>query len=184
MASANRTSHVANRFKKLLPTTYNLQPNLGFTLVEMLVVIAMIAILAVVTFASYNIPKTLEQSRYAATVEGLHNIATAAKMYANDKDKWAADVNRSIPSAFSTYISPASWAKGPFTNSVWDWDNWQNQTCWDGSTGIIQITLRQVNNYKGNNDYTIYYVIKGVGIPHCSTASTKGECINCVSRYP
>ena len=156
----------------------------GFTLVEMLLVIAMLAILATLVVTYYNPVKLKQDHQYIATRESLINIATAARLYAEDNDDYADDVNRSIPSQFSKYINPGTWARGPFPGSVYDWDNWDDQTCWDGTTHDIQVTLRQVDGYKGKTDYTIYYVIKGPGIPHCSTSTTKGECINCVSRYP
>ena len=156
----------------------------GFTLVELLVVIAILSILATLTLVVFNPVHILENSRKNATVTSLRNIANAAQMYANDNGDYAPDVNRSIPSAFTKYITPASWAKGAFPGSVYDYDNWENQTCWDGTTGNVQITLRQINGYKGKSNYTLYYVLHGPGVPHCSDSTARGECINCESTHP
>ncbi len=167
---------------KILQTAYNNQK--GLSLLEVLMVVVILAILFGVAVLNIRPDYNLEQARYANARQSLVEIANAAQIYASEHDDYPGDVNRNIPEDFIEYISPGAWPNGPWKNSLYDWDNWSSQTCWDGSTGIIQITLRQVNGYKGKTDYTIYYVIEGVGIPHCSTTTTKGECINCVSRYP
>lgn len=156
----------------------------GFTLVELIVVIAIIGVLATLLLIWINPSKVLEKANYSATAQALNQIAKAAQIYSTIYGTLPADTNRNIPTEFMQYLGAGSWPNGPFSGSVYDWDNWSDQTCWDGSTGIIQVTLRQVNKYKGKTDYTIYYVIQGVGIPHCSDSSAKGECLNCPSRYP
>lgn len=172
--SAHRPNHCARPYHSA-----------GFTLIELLVAIAIVAIMATLVVTAVYSPKVIENARYAAAVHSLRNIAQAAQLYANDNDGWAPDVNRSIPSGFAKYVNPSNWAKGPWPGSVFDYDNWDDgRTCWDGSKGIIQISLRQVNSFEGKNNYVIYYVLKGLGIPHCSTSTDKGICVNCVSRYP
>ena len=156
----------------------------GFTLVELLVVITIIVILSRIVVLNLNPATLIERSRTVAAKASLINIAKAAQLFVSDTGYYPSDVNRNIPQEFIKYMGPGAWPNGPFPNSVYDWDNWEDQTCWDGSTGILQITLRQVDGYKGKTNYTLYYVIKGVGIPHCSTSTDRGECINCPSRYP
>lgn len=156
----------------------------GFTIIEILLVIGILIILATVTYLNFNPAKMLENSRTANAKVALTSIAKAAQIYADQNDGYAPDVNRNIPQAFIQYLGPGAWPGGPFPGSVYDWDNWEGQTCWDGTTGDIQVTLRQINDYKGKTDYTLYYVIEGPGIPHCSATTTKGECVNCPSRYP
>ncbi len=156
----------------------------GTSLIELLVAVAILGLIASLVIVLLR-PKDLnDKAKEASAKESLRAIANAANLYAADTGTYPADVNRNIPQAFIKYLSPGAWPNGPYENSVYDWDNWQNQTCWDSSQDIIQITLRQINGYKGKNDYTLYYVIKGIGIPHCFTSTTKGECVNCASRYP
>lgn len=126
----------------------------------------------------------IENSRVATTKASLQDIASAAKMYSLENGYYAPDVNRDLPMEYSKYMHSGPGSNGPFPGSVYDWDNWDDQTCWDGSTHIIQVTLRQINDYQGKKDYTLYYVIQGVGIPHCSDSSARGICLNCPSRYP
>jgi prepilin-type N-terminal cleavage/methylation domain-containing protein len=158
--------------------------NKGFTLVELVIAMAITAILAGVLIFKINPPQLIENSRTTATKVSLEEIAKAAKIIAADKGYYPADVNRNIPTEIIQHLSPGAWPNGPFPGSVYDWDNWDNQTCWDGSTHIIQVTLRQINDYQRKTNYVMYYVIKGLGIPHCSTSSDRGICLNCPSRYP
>lgn len=156
----------------------------GFTLVELLVVVTIVAILASILFLTFDIVGIRERSRTSTAKASLKSIGDAAYIYAADKGDWPADVYRDLPQDFIQYLSPGAWPNGPFPGSVYDWDNWADQTCWDGSTNIIQITLREIEDYQNEEDYTFYYVIQGVGIPHCHNAGTRGECINCPDRYP
>jgi len=56
----------------------------GFTLVEMLVVIAVIAIIAAILFPVYQ--RVRENARSAACLSNYHQIGLAIQMYANDAD--------------------------------------------------------------------------------------------------
>jgi prepilin-type N-terminal cleavage/methylation domain-containing protein len=156
----------------------------GFTLIELIICIAIVAVLVTLLIIWINPPKMQERANYANTVSSLNQIAKAAQIYMATYGTLPLDANRDIPTEFMPYLGSGPWPDGPFAGSVYDWDNWTDQTCWDGSTGIIQVTLRQVNNYKNKTDYTLYYVIQGVGVPHCSNSATRGECLNCPSRYP
>lgn len=156
----------------------------GFSVLELLMIIVIITILFGILVLNIRPDYNLEQTRYANAKQSLIEIANAAQIYASENDDYPADVVRNIPQAFIQYLSPGAWPNGPWSNSLYDWDNWSDRTCWDGTTGNIQITLRQVNGYKGKTDYTLYYVIEGPGLPHCHTSTVKGECINCPSRYP
>lgn len=162
---------------------YSSNKHVGFTLVELLIVISIVAVLSVTLLLIINPARYIENSRYTTAKASLADIARAATIYAADKGYYPADVNRDIPTELIKYVNPGAWPNGPFPGSLYDWDNWDNQTCWDGSTHIIQITLRQINDYKGKTNYTLYFVIQGIGIPHCSTSTDRGECINCPSRY-
>lgn len=159
----------------------------GFTLIELLIVITILAVLGTITLIAIN-PLTYQtKAQHAKARVELEEIAKAAKLYGEANGSYPADVNRNIPSVFQPYFSYTSgtWPTGAFPGSVFDWDNWENQTCWDGSTGIIQITLRQISNINviPGAEWTMFYVIKGKGVPHCSTSTTQGECINCNVIY-
>ena len=155
----------------------------AFTLLELLIVMAIIAILSTVTFLTINPRELTEKSRTSSAKESLQHIANAANIYAANYGMYPPDEVRNIPQAFIEFLAPGAWPGGPFPDSVYDWDNWSNSTCWDGSTGIIQITLRDINDYEDKEDYTFYYVLQGQGIPHCMNSDVKGICVNCVSRY-
>lgn len=158
--------------------------SMGFTLIELLVVIAIIAILAAVVLLAINPVRVIEESRTSTAKANLQQIARAAQQYSVDAGALPADTNRSIPTEFMSYLGPGSWPAGPFPGSVYDWDNWTGQTCWDGTPGGIQVTLRQVNGYKGKTNYNLYLPIQGNGLPHCTSSGEKGECINCTSTHP
>ena len=155
----------------------------GFTLVEILLVVVIVAILIAGVLVAIRPATLIEKGHYRNASISLKSIAKAANLYAARYGYYPEDVWRDIPQAFTEYLNPGSWPDGPFPGSVYDWENWEGQTCWDGSTGIIQITLRQVD-YEDKTDYTLYWVIQGDGVPHCSDDSVRGECLNCESRYP
>src|SRR5690606_39836552 len=98
---------------------------------------------------------------------------------------YPADVSRNLPSGIEVYLTAdENWPSGPLSGSVYDYDNWSDQTCIDPeASGSIQVTLRQIpgRNPNGSNVWAWYYVLKGKGAPHCSNATEAelGECVNC-----
>jgi len=159
----------------------------GFTLIEILIVVAIIGVLSALVVRSVNPAQFTLKARYASAKFELEEIAKAAKLYGEATGSYPPDVVRNIPSQFEPYFgyTSGSWPTGPFPGSVLDWDNWEGQTCWEGSTGIIQVTLRQISNMNvtPGAEWTMFQVIKGKGVPHCSVSSTQGECINCAVIY-
>jgi len=165
----------------------------GFTLIELLIVIAIVGILSVVVLLAINPAKIMEETNYNTAVSNLNQIAKASQLYEVETGEVAPDgASRGIPSVFMKYLGPGNWPAGPFGGSIYDWDNWTGQTCWDGSQGGTQISLRDITKYKGNtytagasstNQLALYFVIQGDGIPHCSNSSVKGYCVNCPSLF-
>lgn len=153
----------------------------GFTLIELLTVCALIAVLAGSLILVINPPEVIQNAREARMKVELREIGTAMTLYVGKYGEFPPDVWRDLPNGLEEFLpGGVDWPEGPYENSVYDWDNWENQTCWNGRTGIVQITLRQVPGYSSNNNYNFYYVLRGApGIPHCSNQSELGECINC-----
>ncbi len=144
-------------------------------------VCTLIAVLSGSLLLVINPPEIIKRARETRARVELREIATAMTLYVGKYGEFPADVVRNLPNGLEEFLpGGVAWPKGPYPNSVYDWDNWENQVCWDGSTGIVQITLRQIPGYDPTNDYTFRYVMRGApGIPHCSNASTIGECVNC-----
>lgn len=160
----------------------------GFTLIELLVVISIIGVLSGLLIIFINPVDVVERTNYETTIANLNQIARAAQLHEVETGDVPPDANRNIPTEFMPYLGSGNWPNGPFQGSVYDWDNWIGQTCWDGSDGGVQITLREVTRYQGVNygvnGLVFYYVVKGEGIPHCTNASVRGYCVNCDSKYP
>jgi prepilin-type N-terminal cleavage/methylation domain-containing protein len=181
-----------------------MRPAKGFTLIELLVTITIIGILASVVLLVVNPAKILENSRYTTMKANLNQVAKAAQLYELNSGTLPPDASRNIPTEFMTYLGGGSWPDGPWPGSKYDWDNWTDQTCLDGSSDIIQVSLRDVNKYQGKTysvaggdvagrpQLTFYYVMSGKGVPHCSMptcttsctpANNVGYCLNCPSLY-
>lgn len=68
--------------KKLAPRTQHLEPNLGFSLVELLIVVAVMGILS--TFAVNTFSGMQERARDAKRKVDLHNLRSAILLYGQD----------------------------------------------------------------------------------------------------
>lgn len=157
----------------------------AFTLIELVVVIALIGLLSGGLLIQLKPESKIEEATYRKAEYELGEIANAINYYLLDYGEFPDDVWRNIPSGLEEYLpGGVNWPEGPYPGSVYDYDNWEDETCWNGETGIIQITLREVDDFQGHDDYTLYFVIRGKGIPHCSNSSTKGQCINCGNWQP
>ncbi|MDC0449245.1 type II secretion system GspH family protein [bacterium] len=156
----------------------------GFTLLELVVTIAIVGVVSGAIILAVNPAEAREKSRKAAAEKSLVNMAKAATIFAAEHFYYAPDTARGVAPEFVNYMSPPALDSGPFPGSSYDWDNWVGQTCWDGSTGGIQVSLRDINDYQDKTNYVLYYVISGQGIPHCNEEDARGECINCESTYP
>lgn len=157
----------------------------GFTLIEIIIVIALLAILSSVVFFVVKPFELIEETRYERAVTELTQIGKALELWVTIEGQYPPDVNRDLPNGIEKYLNTAPiWPKGPYPGSVYDYDNWSDQTCIDPeASGSVQITLRQVPGFNpdGSDVWALYYVIAGKGTPHCSSSSewNKGQCINC-----
>ncbi|MCA9382365.1 prepilin-type N-terminal cleavage/methylation domain-containing protein [Candidatus Dojkabacteria bacterium] len=157
----------------------------GFTLIEVIIVIALLAILSGSVFLVVKPFDLIEETRYERSITELTSIGKALELWVTIEGQYPPDVNRDLPNGIERYLNTAPiWPKGPYPGSVYDYDNWTGQTCIDpAASGSVQITLRQVPGFNpdGSNVWALYYVIAGKGTPHCSNANewNKGTCINC-----
>ena len=78
----------SQKYKKLLePRTYSLEPNLGFTLVELLVVIAVIALVLAVVFP--NFMGARQRARDTQRKNDLRQIQSSLELYKSDQNPQA-----------------------------------------------------------------------------------------------
>lgn len=153
----------------------------GFTLIEIVMVTALIATLSGSLILVINPPEVIKRARETRMRVELREIATAVSLYIGKYGDLPPDTSRDLPTGLVEFLPGGTgWPKGPYPGSVYDWDNWEDVECWNGETGIVQVTLRQVPGYNAGNDYNFYYVMRGTpGVPHCHNQYYEGECVNC-----
>lgn len=110
-----------------------MQSKRAFSLIEVLVVIAVIGILAAVVMASLNSAR--ESARLAKAEQELRSIFNAAALYHNEHDAYPADVGRGMPGGLEEYMPEGVWEDAPWPDTYYDWDNWD-----DGE--VIQISIK------------------------------------------
>lgn len=110
----------------------------GFTLVELMIVIAVIAILATIGIVSYR--GIQEKAYFSRSKNELRELSAATVVYYQREGKWPDDVDRDVPSEIHKYLSSSSiaWPKAPWPGSVYDYDNFIGS---DGEQ-VIQVSIR------------------------------------------
>jgi prepilin-type N-terminal cleavage/methylation domain-containing protein/prepilin-type processing-associated H-X9-DG protein len=103
------TPNQSDRLEKAAPNQENVRRKTGlerggFTLIELLAVITVIAVLALVLFASY--PAVRDATNRTICVQNLGTLAEAAVAYAGDN-------NGHFPIAYSAFPGGSSWYLGP-----------------------------------------------------------------------
>lgn len=120
----------------------------GFTLVELLVVISVIAILATIGYAIFS--GTRKQAVMAKIVSDMQAIKTAASVYNYKYGNYPDDV---WPGENPGLDTLDQWPTSPCApDTVYDWDKWQD---WNNrpSFPIVRVSLRRTND-----DTTIFYM--------------------------
>ena len=163
----------------------------GFTIVELLIAVVIIAILAGITIVAYN--NVQDRSYYNRAQAEMSQIARALALYEVDHADYPDDVDRGVPAVIYPYLdgSDDDWPDGPWPGSVYDYDNIVGS---DGNE-VIQISLRfcpisgplSACNFPDEawaEDFGVnssaYWCIKGICRPHESQADDyPGYCINC-----
>lgn len=167
--------------------------NRGFTLMELLITIAIIGILASVVFAS--ISKAKQKAYYNRALAEFKNINTALELYKDSHDgDFPDDVGRNLPSGLETYIAGGVWPTAPWPGSYYDWDNWDDPDEDDEDIRIYQISIRFCT--AGSNpvctfpdvdwaegfgvNSALYYCIEGsCRAHHSQNPDYPGYCVNC-----
>jgi prepilin-type N-terminal cleavage/methylation domain-containing protein len=177
----------------VLPNLKNLKEK-GFTLIELLIVITIISILSSVMLVSLK--NTREKSYFSRAKSEFRSLGTALELYYEDNNAYPPDASRNIPAGLGPYLAggvPASWPTGPWPNSVYDWENWDDPD--HPGQKIYQISIRFCpsggplsacvfpdETWAANFDIdsAVYYCISGFCRSHVSQpANYPGYCVNC-----
>ena len=171
--------------------------NKGFTLLEILIVVAIIAILAAVVLAS--IKKVREKAYYMRATSEFKSLATAIELYKEVNGYYPPDASRNIPSGLETYLAgfkTGSWPNAPWPGSVYDWENWNDPD--NIGQKIYQISIRfcpiggqlsdchfpdesWAKNFGVNS--AVYYCVSGSCRSHIGEPTTyPGYCVNCQTQ--
>ena len=96
--------------------------NAGFTLVEMMIVVAIIALLAAVAVPSFL--RARQRSHNAKFINGLRVASDAITLYAIENGRYPADVNRGVvPAGMASYLDQSfDWTAPTPIGGRWDWD--------------------------------------------------------------
>ena len=96
--------------------------NAGFTLVEMMIVVAIIALLAAVAVPGFL--RARKRSQNAKFINGLRVASDAITLYAIENGRYPADVNRGVvPPGLATYLDQSfNWTAPTPIGGRWDWD--------------------------------------------------------------
>lgn len=166
--------------------------NRGFTIIELLITIAIIGILASVVMSSISHAK--QKAYYNRSLAEFKNINTALELYMDDHDReFPSDVGRNTPSGLEAYLSGGVWPTAPWPGSYYDWDNWPDPSDPD-NTRIYQISIRFCTSGSNpvctfpNTDWAegfevnsaLYYCVEGSCRAHVNEAiDYPGYCVNC-----
>lgn len=96
--------------------------NAGFTLVEMMIVVAIIALLAAIAVPSFL--RARQRSQNTKFINSLRVATDAITLYAVENGRYPADVNRGVvPPGMATYLDQSfDWTAPTPIGGRWDWD--------------------------------------------------------------
>lgn len=110
----------------------------GFTIVELLIVIVVVAILAAVTLTAFR--GAQERAYRNRAIGEASALAKATQVFHTINERYPADVERNVPAEIAPYISgdSSNWPYAPWPNSVYDYDYFVGS---DGNE-VAQISIR------------------------------------------
>lgn len=150
--------------------------NDGFTLIEILVVIALLSILAAGLLTLINPFGQFAKANYAKMMSDFKAIATNMEVYYNDNSVYPEDVGSDIPPSLPKPFIPqymSQWPKGPCDKWIYDWENWES-----GGDVTIRITVRDTND-----DFEVAYYYCIYATTDCQTEwQGYGEDVNTVTN--
>ncbi|MEX0931657.1 MAG: type II secretion system protein [Candidatus Paceibacterota bacterium] len=182
-----RAQKLYSQMRGVVNTTF--QNGRGFTLIELLVVIAVIGILSTVVLSSLN--NARDKARFAKSSSQFKSFHHALELYLLENDGvYPGDVDRGIPSGLESYLASDDWPNGPWSGSVYDWDNWTIN-----GEKVYQISVRfcppggpigacNFPNEIWAQDFSVnsavYYCFEGTCRSHVNEpVDYPGLCVNC-----
>jgi len=163
----------------------------GFTLIEILIVLSIIGILGSVVIGSVNTAQ--EKTYYAKSKLQFKSFVESLQLFVIDKGGYPSDANRNIPAGLEEYLTSDSWPSGPWPESIYDWENWNDPN--NPGKKIYQISVRfcpvggslgqcrfpkqdWAQNFGINS--AVYYCIEGACRSHINeNINYPGHCVNC-----
>ena len=95
--------------------------NAGFTLVELMIVVAIIADLCVIALPSYQ--RSRQSAQNARFASDLRVASSAFEMYATENNRYPAEAAVSqLPPGMDQYLRGVSWSAQNSLGGHWDWD--------------------------------------------------------------
>ncbi len=126
----------------------------GFTLVELLIVIVVIAILAAISIVAYN--GVTQKARDDERISDARNIINAISSYnAENEGKWltASDADKTILKGYNTVKVPAK-AVDKLSDNTVDKDHYKLETCGSPQTGAKITIWNEAKNAIHTETYT------------------------------
>ena len=170
-----------------------MQSPTGFTLIQLLIVVAILGILSAIVLLAVNPAKMIDEARFSRVEGQFASFTRALDAYLlNNNNVYPADVDRGIPPELIDVLKNENWPHTPWGEpTTYDWDN-----IIDPYTGehYVQIGIRfcALNNASHCNfpnlewakdfDYrsSAYYCIKGPCKAHKDSAPDHpAYCANC-----
>ncbi len=191
---------------RLVPPTPVGSSDKGFTIVELLIVVVVIAILAAITIVSYN--GITERARASMATAELNNIAKAMARYKMLHGELPDDVEVGIPVEIVQELTGREEEMidtNIWVGSYYDYDVWDLNA--DNQMETYQISIRFCRDSNGNpegengaicrfpssswakdfNDLSsVFYCLEGYCRAHgfAGNAQTPAYCVNCPGNQP